>query len=231
LDRFVLVRVIDMSDVDIANIQFDYDLVFAVMFMNGNGRIYSRYGGRSPWNSESRVSLAGLQYTMRLVLQDHVPTLQRKTPPVPSVLARQLPSSRRSCMHCHEVWEGLRRRAKQQGEFDPRSLFVYPRPENIGLTLNVDAGNVIERVKKDSVCDRVGLGPGDTIVQIGGHGVYSQADVSWALHNAPNQGQIPLQFKREGKSAVVLLRVEKNWKETSLSWRASMRKEEVSQRQ
>lgn len=219
-----------MNEVDIANLQFDYDLVFAVMFMNGNGRIYSRYGGRTPWNSESRVSLAGLQYTMRRVLENHVPTLRPKTPPARSILAHQLRSSRRSCMHCHEVWEGLRRRAKQQGEFDPRSLFVYPRPENIGLTLDIDAGNVVKRVKRDSACDRAGIGPGDKINQIGDHSIYSQADISWALHNAPDEGRIPMQYTRKGTTAAVTLQLDQNWKETKLSWRASMRKEEPPQR-
>ena len=90
MDQFILVRVIDMSNVDIANFQFDYDLVFAVMFMNGHGRVYSRYGSRTPWNSESRVSLAGLQYTMRQVLEHHAPTLRPKTGLEPEVAAYAL---------------------------------------------------------------------------------------------------------------------------------------------
>ena len=214
-----------MSNVDITSFQFDYDLVFAVMFMNGNGRVYSRYGGRTPWNSESRVSLAGLQYTMRQVLENHVPTLRPKVPPGPPVLAHAL-SPRRSCMHCHEVWEGLRRREKQQGTFDPQSLFVYPRPENIGLTLDIDAGNLVQQVKPDSPCDRVGIVAGDTITQIGDYRIFSQADVSWALHNAPDQGRIPIQFTRHETTAAATLSLDKHWKETKLSWRASMRKEE-----
>jgi len=220
-----------MSNVDIANIQFDYDLVFAVVFMNGNGRIYSRYGGRTPWNSESRVSLEGLAYTMRQVIEAHAPTLPPTTPPANPVLARELPSSNHSCLHCHQVWEGLRRRAKQNGEFAASSLFVYPRPENIGLTLDVDAGNIVVSVKSDSVCGRSGIGPGDTIERIGNSSVYSQADVSWALHNAPATGQLPVQFTRYGTTAVVTLRLEQNWKQTNLSWRASMREEEAPPRQ
>ena len=166
---------------------------------------------------------------MRHVMNAHAPALRPTTLPAKSLIARELPSSRRSCMHCHEVWEGLRRRAKQNREFDASSLFVYPRPENIGLTLDVTAGNVVVRVKSDSVCDRGGIGPGDKINKIGDTSIYSQADVSWALHNAPPAGHLPVQFTRNGTTTVVALRLDKNWKETNLSWRASMREEEAPQ--
>ena len=91
--------------------------------------------------------------------------------------------------------------------------------------------NVVQRVKRDSACGRAGIGPGDKIEKIGDHSIYSQADVSWALHNAPDQGQIAIQFTRTGTTVAVMLQLEKNWKETNLSWRASMRKEETPQRQ
>jgi S1-C subfamily serine protease len=129
-------------------------------------------------------------------------------------------------MHCHEVWEGLRRRAKQNGEFDPSSLFVYPRPENIGLTLDVDAGNVVAGVEDNSVCDNSGIRSGDIISQIGDSRIYSQADVSWALHNAPETGQIPMHVFRNETKLAVSLTLEKHWKESKLSWRASMSKED-----
>jgi hypothetical protein len=230
LKDFVQVRIIDISNVDIANLQFDFDLVFAIMFMNGHGEIYSRYGGRTPWNSESRVSLEGLKYTMREVLIRHDPTQRPVAPPAPPVLARELPSGRRSCMHCHEVWEGLRRQSRQRGTFDPQSLFVYPRPENIGLTLEVDAGNVVNRVSDKSVAARVGIVPGSRIIQIGNSQIHSQADVSWALHNAPKSGRLSIRFTRESETKFATIPLVKGWKEQNLSWRASMRNEESPQR-
>lgn len=215
-----------MSHVDIANLQFDYDLVFAVMFMNGNGRTYSRYGGRTPWNAESRVSLEGLKYTMRQVVAVHDPELPPTQVPARPVLARDLPGLGGSCVHCHQVWEGLRRRAKQSGDFDPRSLFVYPRPENIGLRLDVDAGNVVVRVQSNSASERAGIRPGDRIDHIAAIPIFSQADVSWALHNAPDAGELPMQITRVDKTVSVTLNLAPHWKETNLSWRASMRGED-----
>lgn len=221
----------DMNDVDIAQIQFDYDLVFAVLFMNTNGRVYGRYGGRTPWNSESRVSLAGLKYTMRQVMRAHDPTLRPNTGPTEPMLARGLLPSKRSCMHCHEVWEGLRSRARKTGNFDPRSLFVYPRPENIGLTVDVDVGNRVKSVKANSTCAQVGLSAGDSIKKIGDYSIYSQADISWALHNAPETGQLLIHFTRDGRMAQAMIQLDEGWKEDKLSWRASMRKEESPPRQ
>ena len=219
-----------MSDVDIANVQFDFDLVFAVVFMNEKGRIYSRYGGRTPWNSTSRMSLEGLKYTMRHVVRDHAPALRPTSPPAKPVLARELPGARRSCIHCHEVWEGLRRQAKRDGEFDASSLYVYPRPENVGLTLEVDVGNRVASIKSGSASDRAGLQDGDRIDKIGDTAIYSQADVSRALHNAPVTGQLSVQFTRGGKTMVATLKLDEHWKETNLTWRASMRKEQAPPR-
>ncbi len=227
----MLVRIVDMNDVDIAKIQFDYDLVFAVVFMNAHGTVYGRYGGRTPWNAESRVSLAGLKYTMRRVLGAHHSERRPPTPAAEPLLARELFPSKRSCMHCHEVWEGLRNRARRNGDFDPRSLFVYPRPENIGLTLQLDAGNRVLSVKENSASAQAGLRAGDEINQIGYHAIFSQADVSWALHQAPETGKVPIRFTRGVATKRATIRLKQRWKETTLTWRASMRKENVPQSQ
>ena len=219
-----------MRNVDVANIQFDYDLVFSVMFINGNGKVYSRYGGRTPWNAESRVSLEGLKYTMRQVLDAHQPHLQLADPPAETIFARDLPGLQGSCIHCHQVWEGLRRRDRRIGTFQPSSLYVYPRPENIGLNLDVDEGNLVVGIGQNSPAERARLIPGDRISRIGKTPVHSQADVSWALHNAPETGEVVVQFSRHGIQEQVTLMLEKHWKETKLSWRASMRHEKTPER-
>jgi hypothetical protein len=51
--------------------EFDYDLTFMVFFLNTDGKVYARYGGRDSENAENRQSLAGLLYTMNSVLQMH----------------------------------------------------------------------------------------------------------------------------------------------------------------
>lgn len=219
-----MVRRIDIGDTDIAKYQFDYDLVFAVIFLNANEKIYGRYGSRGPWSSGSRVSLAGLKYTMRQILQTHDGALQPDRVPTTPVLARQL-RGRRGCMHCHQVWEDLRRKAKAEGTFDPQSLFVYPLPENIGLRLDVDEGNRVVNIKKDSPCAKVDLKQNDVIVRIGAHPIYSQADVGWALHNAPREGGLAIRYRRGEVEREVQVRLKRGWKKTRLAWRPSMREE------
>ena len=45
MNEFVCLRMIQMNGVDLA--QFDYDMSFAVFFMNPDGTIYGRYGTRN----------------------------------------------------------------------------------------------------------------------------------------------------------------------------------------
>jgi hypothetical protein len=204
----VVVRILEMKNVDISRFEFDYDLVFAAVFMNGHGKIYGRYGSRTPWNSQSRYSL---------------PESHNLQP----LFARELFAPNRGCIHCHEVWEGLRRRARRQGTFDYRSLFVYPMPENSGLKLDVDAGNRVVHVIPQSASDQAGIKSGDVITKIGDHSIRSQADVSWALHNASEIENLVVMFLRNGRPTSAELHLAAGWKETNLSWRASMRNEEM----
>jgi membrane-associated protease RseP (regulator of RpoE activity) len=230
-DQFVVVRILEMKNLDIARFQFDYDLVFAIVFMNAHGEVYSRYGGRTPWNPESRISLAGLKYTMRQVLDAHQPDRRPKQDSFTApLIARDLFPHNRSCIHCHEVWEGLRNRARREGTFDARSLFVYPMPENIGLKLSVDAGNQVIHVKPESASARAGLMIGDTIQRIGVWAILSQADVAWALHNAPESGTLSVAYVRSGAVHKTDLYLKAGWRQTNLSWRASMRKEQLPPR-
>ncbi len=169
---------------------------------------------------------------MQQVIEVHDPILRpTATGSAEPMLARELLSSKRSRMHCHEVWEGLRSLAGENGNFEPRSLFVYPRPENIGLTVDVDIGNRVQSVKADSASAQGGLRARDSIDNIGNYSIYSQADISWALHNAPETGQLQIRFTRDGKAARAIIQLSEGWKESKLSWRASMRKEKSPPRQ
>ena len=47
MDEFVCVRLVQANALDLTLFQFDYDLTFAVFFMNTDRTIYGRYGTRS----------------------------------------------------------------------------------------------------------------------------------------------------------------------------------------
>ena len=131
LEKFVCVRVTRMNEVDIGLFQFDYDLTWMCFFLDGNDRIYSRYGGRDAGEAEGRITVASLKHTMREVLADYRPP-ESSLPPREPWPANQVFTRARGCMHCHNVWEGLREQARADGTLTPESLFVYPLPENIG---------------------------------------------------------------------------------------------------
>lgn len=224
-DQFVVVRVLGMHDIDIEKFQFDYDLVFAVIFMNANGNIYSRYGSRTRWNHDSRMSLDGLKHTMKRVIQIHDPKTTPKIRPTKSRTAASLFSGNRGCMHCHEVFEGLRQESRRNGTFRPESLFVYPLPENLGITLDVTQGSKVVELRKNSRAAQARMRPNDILLQIDDTRILSQADVGWALHNAPSEGRLTIKYQRDAAIRYAVFQLPRGWKKTNLSWRASMRHE------
>src|SRR5438067_12657941 len=70
-DKFVRVRLTRIDDVDLNLFDFDYDLTFMVFFLNAEGKVYARYGGRDAEGPDKRQSLEGLRYTMESVLRMH----------------------------------------------------------------------------------------------------------------------------------------------------------------
>jgi serine protease Do len=224
LDRFVCVRLTRMNDIDISLFQFDYDLTWVCFFLDGNDRIYSRYGGRDAGHAEGRVSVAGLKHTMEQVLADHSAPATTAPPREPTP-AHQVFTRSRGCMHCHNVWQGLREKARADKAFTRDMLFVYPLPENIGLKLDVIAGNRIREVIPRSPAAHAGMEADDELTKIDATEVRSQGDVMHALHLAPAEGELVLHWRRAGHAHRATLEVTRGWKQTNLAWRASMRLE------
>ena len=57
-------RVTRIEGSDLNQFKFDYDLTFMVFFLDSQGRIVSRYGGRDSRNADNRQSLEGLAHVM-----------------------------------------------------------------------------------------------------------------------------------------------------------------------
>jgi hypothetical protein len=224
MQRFVCVRVLRMNDVDLALFQFDYDLTWMGFFLGPDGRVYSRYGGRDAESDEGRLSLKGLKTTMRRVLARHEELAGAEPPPAhkPQLPADLFPVRRDSCLHCHQVWEGLRERDRKAGRFDPASLDVYPLPENIGVELDVDAGSRVLKILAKSPAERAKILPGDELRRIADVELLSQGDVQWALHNAPAKGPLTVELVREGRRLKLTLELPPGWRKTDQSWRRSI---------
>jgi len=187
-------------------------------------RVYSRFGGTGEADPASRLSVAGLKYTLRLVLEEH--QLHANDPPPPPVAAVRpvdLFGLKGKCMHCHQVNENFYKRDKvKAGQID--KLRFLPVPEGLGLTLSVDAGNRVDKVVKNSPADKAGLRPGDVLREIHGVGAMSPGDAMWALKSAPREGRLPVTFVRDGEQQEASLELVPGWMTPDLSWRRSISK-------
>ena len=185
-----------------------------------------RYGGRDAKSDDGRISLAGLRYAMEKALERH-----RAAPKPPAERPKPIRAEdykaagmRRGneCIHCHQVNEFRRADAKAAGTWSRDDLWVYPLPENVGLTLDVDRGDVVKAVAAGSPAAKAGLMPGDVLTRVNGYPVASFADAQYALHKAPKRGAIPVEWQSGTNAMKGDLEVADGWRKTNLTWRASL---------
>jgi S1-C subfamily serine protease len=196
-----------------------------VFFLNADEQVYARYGGRDGRNPDARQSLDGLRYTMQSVLAMH----ERKSPefaprePGPPQTIRQVAGRRgRGCMHCHQVKEVLNDELQRTGQWEHDRAWRYPLPDNLGLFLEVDRGNVVERVATDSPAARAGLQPKDVVRRLNGVPIHSQGDVQFALDRVPRKGKVALTWERDGTARSGELTLAEGWRRSDITWRPSM---------
>jgi hypothetical protein len=227
--RFVLLRVETMRGIDLDVFDFDYDLTWAVLFLGADGKALGRYGGRDPDGATTSLSTAGLRHALGAALETH-----RHAPPAPRPPARNAPRTveqypaiqrvaPRACVHCHNVPEFRREALQSAGTWKLDEVWVYPLPQNVGLTLDVDRGDRVRAVAPGSAAARAGLTAGDTLRTVNGLPVASSADVQYALHRAPARGSVPVTWGRAGKAHSGRLELAEGWRKTDVSWRWSLR--------
>jgi hypothetical protein len=210
----VRVRLVKIAGVDLRKFEFDYDLTWYVFFLNADETVYGRYGGRDGTSADSRLSTKGLRFAMGRALEAH------QTPPAPEppggkplrVEDYSAAARHRGCVHCHNVNEFRRADAKTAGTWDRDSRWVYPLPENVGLTLEIDRGNRVKSVAPGSSAAKAGLQPDDALESLAGFRVSSQGDVMYSLHKSPVKGTIPVTWMRDGKSMSATLDVAEGWR-------------------
>ena len=219
------VRLARVEDIDLNLFQFDLDLTMMIFFLNADEHIYGRYGGRDGKDAETRQSLAGLRYAMQAALETHRragETLPPKARP-PRQTVRDLFGGRRGgCVHCHEVKERQNAELKQKQLWTRDQIWRYPLPDNLGIVLDVDRGNVVKRVQPDSAAARVKVRPGDVLSDIDGTPVHSLADAQFALDKAPKSGSIEIAWRRGDEMLHKRLALQQGWRKSDLSWRRSM---------
>jgi len=220
------VRVTRIEGSDLKQFKFDYDLTFMVFLLDSQGRIVSRYGGRDAKNADNRQSLEGLAHVMGEVARTCAEEADRVIPKPTGkpVFAEGLGGGGRGCMHCHQVQEAINRNLARNFDWDPETPWRYPLPENVGVRLQVDQGNLVEKVFPNSPAAKAGIKPGDRIRQVGSIPVLSFADMQQGLEEAPREGKLKIIHRREGlKDLEATLELAPKWKKTDITWRTSLR--------
>ncbi len=235
LDAFVCVRLRRMRGIDLSQFRFDFDMTWAAFFLDATGRIYARYGSRDGSSAMSHNSIEGLLACMDRVLEAHrTPDLDTalfrgKSAPKPAFRRPELfPAANRgrrrgrNCIHCHNVHEYEQERLVRQKDYAPQQLRRYPPPAAIGLEIDKDDGQKIQKVTAGGIASRAGLAKGDRITKLGGQAIYSIADLVWVLHGAGSEAKLHGELLRGGKRLPFLLPLTKGWRPWNLAWRASL---------
>lgn len=237
--NFVCVRVTHTKGLDLKLFQYDYDQSWCAFFLNADGTILGRYGTRvsSGPNSDSHLSLPSFRKAMERALELHkgypankeqLAGKRGKEPDYP--VPEKIPGlqvraegevTRKTCIHCHMVREYQLRAKWEEKRLSPADLWVYPMPNNIGLTMDIDDGLVVKAVAPGSPAGKAGLAVGDELVSLGGQRLISLADIQWVLHTVPAEGRLAVTLRREGKELDKTIALSGNWKEADISWRAS----------
>lgn len=218
-----------MRGIDLDLFDFDYDLTWMGFFLHPDGIVYGRYGGRDADSADSRVSLAGLRYALEAALTRHrrMKTYSAPVETKPPRTVEHYPAARRlperACIHCHQVYDLRRQSLQAAGKWKRDELWVYPQPENVGLTLDVDRGDRVALVAADSLAARAGIQAGDRLLSIDDRPIASFADVQYALHRAPKQGTLTIAWQHANETHKHELPLTAGWRTTDISWRWSLR--------
>jgi len=213
-----------IAGADLNLFEFDYDLTWVAFFLSPDERVYGRYGGRVASGADDRLSLAGLNYALKAALAQHKAGEQPPARPEGSQRAEGFPAARRErgCIHCHQVAEFRREQLQSQDKWNREDRWVYPPPENLGISLDLDRSDHVTSHAKNSPAAKAGLKDGDVLRKLNGYRVASFGDAQYALHKAPVKGSIPLMWLRDGAEMSGALEVAEGWRKTNLTWRASI---------
>jgi serine protease Do len=237
LDEFICVRLINANALDLSRFQFDYDLSLSVLIFHGDGTVLGRYGSWSHQKDPQNKSLSSLQKALKTALELHhgYPANRealagKQSTPLPYATPVEFPHLAtkystqldwqgkvvQSCVHCHMIGDALRAHHRTLSQPMPLEL-IYPHPsaEVLGISLAAEEVASVESVLAGSAAEKAGLKPGDHFTALAGQPLISQADISHALHRAPDSGTLKASVKRGEATLELTIMLEAGWRSRS----------------
>jgi hypothetical protein len=243
MTKFVGVRIVQANGLDLSLFQFDWDLTFAVFFMNADKAVYGRFGTRSDHHDAERdISFEGFNKAMAGALALHAdypnnkddlvgkigPAPRHKVPEQYPTLTQfkpkfDLQAKGHNCMHCHQVGAAERAVHRTAGKPVPDDiLFPYPMPDVLGLKLDPKEKATIVRVAPDSAASQAGFRAGDELLKLNGQPLLSIADVQWVLHAAGDEATLKAEVRRGEETRSLALSLRQGWRRRGeISWRTT----------
>ena len=217
-----------MRGVDLSIFEFDYDMQWQAMMLAPNGEVLGRFGGRDADTPAKYHTLAGLRHSLAAALLRHKkqgdwPQVAKKKPDRPEDYPAAEKRSDNTCIHCHHVYEFRRDLLQREKRWSLDDVWVYPQPENLGLSLNVNEGNRVTSVTPNSSAANLGLRAKDVLIRINDTPIASVADVQYALHKAPKSGAITLEWWAKNGKKKGSMPLADGWRKTDVSWRWSLK--------
>lgn len=237
LDKFVCVRLINANSLDLAKFQFDFDLSYSVLFFNGDGTLYGRFGSWVHQKDAQEKSTTSFIDSINSALDIHrnypqnrdqlqkkqATPMPWKTPAdMPSLAGKYTPQLSwdtklvQSCVHCHQIGDALRKNYQETtGSIPTRWIYPHPEPETLGLSMSESEFNLVEKVVDGSPASQAGIETGDRLISLDEQALLSAADIRWALHQLDDQDSCNLQIDRSGTSRKLSIHLPEGWKEKS----------------
>jgi serine protease Do len=245
MEQFVRVRMVQGNGIDLSVFQFDYDLTFAVFFMNADKTIYGRFGTRTEFrNAGKDISIEGFKQALEAALElhkgypDNKEILAAKTGPEPIKRTPEaFPALQRysttldfnsrienQCIHCHQIGEAQREIHWYDRKPVPDEvLYPFPIPDVLGLNFSPKHRAKISKVASGSSAEKDGFRRADEILTLAGQPIISIADMQWVLHRAPENSTLPAKISRHGKEIELTLTLNAGWRKGSdISWRTTI---------
>jgi hypothetical protein len=223
--EFVLLRIGNLRGVDLSIFEFDYDMQWQALFLTPNGNVLGRFGGRDADTPAKYHSLAGLRHSLTSALvqfksiKSDTPAPRKPIRPEDYPAAEKRPDN--ACIHCHHAYEFRRDQLQREKRWSLDEVWVYPQPENLGLTLDVDQGNRVLAVNPKSIAAKSGITAKDVLDLINDMPIASAADLQYALHKANGELAISWKNGKDRKNAKLIL--PDGWRKTDVSWRWSLK--------